>query len=82
MKVIKKWFKALFTQWELIYSTTDPSVHFNMLNKLDREGIKFKTKTVSFGGGYGGAEGFSSVYHIYVREGSTAISNEMIHHSK
>jgi hypothetical protein len=38
--------------------------------------------TRSFGGGYGGGEGFSASYQIFVHIDTINKANEAIHHSK
>ena len=82
MSKLKEFIKGLFVKWELVYSTQDATKHFTMLGRLDNNGIKYKTKTISLGGGYGGGEGFNSIYHIYVHKDTLHKANEAIHHSK
>jgi len=79
---LKEFIKSLFVKWEMVYSTQDATKHFTMLGRLDNKGIKYKTKTISFGGGYGGGEGFSASYQIFVLRDTINKANEAIHHSK
>lgn len=79
---IKEFIKSLFVRWELVYSSPDASKHFEKLGRLDNKGIKYKTKTINFGGGYGGGGGFSSIYHIYVPKNVLHKANDAIHNSK
>lgn len=60
--------RILFTRWQLHHTTASVEQHFSMLEELRNRGIDFKTKGLNFGGGYGGASGFSTVYHIYIRK--------------
>lgn len=60
--------RILFTRWQLYHTTANVEQHFSMLEELRNRGIDFKTKGLNFGGGYGGASGFSTVYHIYIRK--------------
>lgn len=76
-----KFIKNLFGGWERLYSTPNAEKHFPALEKLSNNGIKYKTKVISFGGGYGGGEGFNSVYDIYVPKSSLHESNRIIHHA-
>lgn len=79
MLEMKQVVKTLWKRWELVYSTPNVSKHFAMLQRLDNQGLKYKTKTISFGGGFGGGEGFSSVYHIYVPKDIAHHAGETIH---
>ncbi|MDQ0427240.1 hypothetical protein QOZ98_000065 [Planomicrobium stackebrandtii] len=64
-----KFLKRVFLErWELVHTTTSLDQHFAMLEKLRSNGIDYKTKGLNFGGGYGGASGYSTVYHIYTRK--------------
>lgn len=65
LKFLKKIF---FTRWELFHTTASVDQHFSMLEELRSRGIEFKTKGLNFGGGYGGASGYSTVYHIYTKK--------------
>jgi hypothetical protein len=56
------------TRWELFHTTPSVDRHFEMLEKLKSSGIDYKTKGLNFGGGYGGASGYSTIYHIYIRK--------------
>ncbi|AQQ53274.1 hypothetical protein [Planococcus lenghuensis] len=66
LNALKKF--SLF-RWELFHTTPSVDEHFAMLEKLRNDGVEFKTKGLNFGGGYGGAGGFDTVYHIYTRKG-------------
>jgi len=79
---IKEIIKSLFVRWELVSSSQDATKHFEKLGRLDNNGIKYKTKTISSGGGYGGGDGFNSIYHIYVPNNEIHKANGAIHHSK
>lgn len=75
LKVLKR---VLPIRWELFHTTASVDQHFATLEKLRSSGIDFKTKGLNFGGGYGGAGGYSTVYHIYIRRGEkveTRVSN-------
>lgn len=80
MVEMKQVVKSIFMKWELVYSTPNVSRHFAILQRLDKKGIKYKTKTISFGGGFGGGEGFNSVYHIYVPKHAVHHAGNTIHH--
>lgn len=76
-----KFIKKLFVGWEMAYSTPNAEKHFTTLQKLSDNAIKYKTKVISFGGGYGGGEGFNSIYHIYVPKSAVQEANNTIHHT-
>jgi hypothetical protein len=82
MYKLREFIKSLLVRWELVYSSQEASTHFEKLGRLDNKGIKYKTKTISFGGGYGGGEGFNSIFHIYVPKSAIHKANDAIHHSK
>lgn len=73
--------KNLFDKWELVYTSTNVDKHFEMVEKLRTSGVDYKTKGLNFGGGYGGAGGFNTIYHIYVRKGEDLKADDFIHHS-
>jgi len=79
---LKEFIKSLFVKWELVHSTHDAAKHFTMLSRLDDNGIKYKTKTITSGGGVGGGDGFTSIYEILVQNETISIANDAIHHSR
>ncbi|KAB2336841.1 hypothetical protein F7731_09660 [Cytobacillus depressus] len=81
MYKLKEFFKRLFVKWELVYSTQDANKYFTILGRLNNNGIKYKIKTISLGGGSDGGRGYS-IYHIYVHKDTINKANEAIHHSK
>ncbi|MBM7621050.1 hypothetical protein JOC95_002923 [Bacillus tianshenii] len=80
--MIKNFFTSLFVNWELVYSTQDVSEYSSIKGNLENNDVKYKTKTISSGGGEGGGYGFSSTYQIFVPKEVVHKANKAIHHSK
>ncbi|WP_064094237.1 hypothetical protein [Rossellomorea aquimaris] len=74
--------KKIFNKWELNYSTQEVGEYSNIIGRLQNKGVKYKTKTISSGGGERGGYGFASTYQVYVPKEAVHMANKAIHHSK
>ncbi|RIW32019.1 hypothetical protein D3H55_14160 [Bacillus salacetis] len=80
--MLKKLFKKVFAKWEMVYSTQDVGEYSTVKGKLENQGIPYKTKSISSGGGQGGGYGFASTYQLFVPKESVRRASEAIHHSR
>jgi hypothetical protein len=80
--MFKKFLKNLFAKWELIYSTQDIAEYYTMKERLEYKDVKYKTKTISSGGGEGGGYGFATTYQLFVPKEVAHKANSALHHSK
>jgi len=77
----QKYFASFFVKWELVYSTQDVAEYSTIRGKLDNKDVKYKTKTISTGGGEGGGYGFASTYQLFVPKEVVHEASKAIHHS-
>jgi hypothetical protein len=77
---MKNLFSFLFNKWEVVYSTQDLDDYYKVKEKLSQRGFKYKTESISSGGGEGGGYGFATTYHIKVKKEDVNKSSRAIHH--